>query len=110
MDIINIKQIALQIIIKNLVELISDAGLEKSRKDVYIKKISNMNIEIWEQACLTTEKKISSMDMKYIICFSIEMNAKDISILFNVEPASVRTARYRIRKKLENKDTFGFLF
>ena len=99
----------IQIIIKNLIGHVSDSVIEKGKKDFYIGQLSNANIEILEQACLTTEKKISGMDMKYMICFSIEMNIKDISLLFNIEPASVCTARYRFRKKFGRQNTFRFL-
>ena len=60
----------IQIIIKNLIERISDSVIEKSK---------------------------------------IEMNVKDVSLLFNIEPVSVCTARYRIRKKnSESKIHFAF--
>jgi ribosomal protein L23 len=34
---------------------------------------------------------------------------KNMSLLFNVEPASIRTVRYRIKKKFGKKNTFNFL-
>jgi hypothetical protein len=62
-----------------------------------------------EQGYFTTNEKISNMDMKYIICFAIDMEVKDMSTLFNVEPASIRSVRYHIKKKLGEKNTFKFL-
>jgi len=103
-------QIPIQIIIKNLIERIYISTIEKSQKDFYAEKLSDINIEMLGESFLSTEKKISGMDIKYIICFSIEMNIKDISLLFDIDPASVRTARYRIRKKLGKKNAFCFLF
>ncbi len=106
---LQIKQRPIQIMTDKLIRRISDSLIEKSKKDIYIRQLSNLEIEIVEQGCLTADKRISNMDMKYIICFSIEMEVKDLSLLFNIEPASVRTARYRIRKKFGEKNTFRFL-
>ena len=99
----------IQILINNLIERISGSVIEKNKKDMYIRQLSNINSEILEQVYLNAEKKISGLDMKYIICFVTEMNVKDISLLFNIEPASVLTARYRIRKKFGGNNTFRFL-
>lgn len=83
--------------------------IEKDKKDQYIKQLSRLDTDMLERGYLTAEEKLTNMDMKYIICFSIDMDVKDISLLFNVEPASVRTVRYRIKKKFGKKDTFKFL-
>ncbi len=106
---VRVKKKSTQIMTDKLIERISDSLIGKNKKDVYIRQLSNLEIEIFEQGYLSAEKKISNMDMKYIICFTIEMDVKDISLLFNIEPASVRTARYRIRKKFGEKNTFRFL-
>jgi hypothetical protein len=37
------------------------------------------------------------------------MEVKDMSTLFNVEPASIRSVRYHIKKKFGEKNTFKFL-
>jgi len=47
--------------------------------------------------------------MKYIICFAIEMEVQDMSLLFNVEPASIYTVRYRIKKKFGDGGGVRFL-
>jgi len=107
---VQVKNISIQIMIRNMIERIANSVIEKDKKDFYIRQLSNIDIETLEQGCLSSEKKISGMDIKYIICFSIEMNVKDISLLFNIDPASVRTARYRIRKKFGKQNTFCFLF
>ncbi len=45
---------------------------------------------------------ISSTDLKYILCFYIQMSPHEIATVFNVDTHSVYTARYRIRKKLRD--------
>ena len=88
---------------------ISKSVMEKTKKDAYITQLSGLDIDMLEQGYLTANEKISNMDMKYIICFAVDMDGKDMSLLFNVEPASIRTVRYRIKKKFGNKNTFKFL-
>ncbi|MCL2041169.1 MAG: hypothetical protein FWG84_03895 [Bacteroidales bacterium] len=95
--------------IEKLTEWISDSLMEKSKRTSYVQKLSELDVDMLEQGYLTANEKISNMDMRYIICFSIDMDVKDISLLFNVEPTSVRTVRYRIKKKFGGKNTFKFL-
>jgi hypothetical protein len=83
--------------------------MEKSRRDFYIRQLSELDVDTLEQGYLSAHEKISTMDMKYIICFAIKMDVKDMSLLFNVEPGSIRTVRYRIKKKFGEKNTFKFL-
>ncbi|MFI3296614.1 MAG: hypothetical protein R3Y59_03180 [bacterium] len=42
---------------------------------------------------------LSTMDKKYIICFIAAIKPAEIALMFNVEPASVYTVKYRIKKK-----------
>ncbi len=88
---------------------ISKSVMDKKTKEDYIQQLSGLDIDMLEQGYLTANEKISTMDMKYIICFAIDMDVKDMSLLFNVEPASIRTVRYRIKKKFGEKNTFKFL-
>lgn len=99
-----------QIIIRNIIARISVSCIESGVKKLYTGQLSNMDIEALTQGYLTAEKKLSGMDMRYIVCFLIEMNVKDIALLFNIDSSSVRTARYRIRKKFGQNNTFRLLF
>ena len=93
-----------------LMEFISQSVLDKTKIKSYLQQLSELNVEMLEQTMLTTDEKISGMDMKYILCFAIDMDVKDMSLLFNVEPASIRTVRYRIKKKFREKTGFISLF
>ena len=95
--------------IEKLTQLILKSNIEKSEIDHYVKQLSELDIDMMEQGYLTATEKISNMDMKYLICFAIDMNTKDISLLFNIAPTSIYTVRYRIRKKFSEKNTFKFL-
>jgi len=95
--------------VKKLMEWISQSVLDKTKIKIYTQQLSELDVDMLEQGFLTAEEKISNMDMKYIICFAIEMDVKDMGLLFNVEPASIRTVRYRIKKKFLGKNGFIFL-
>ena len=95
--------------IGKLTDLICKSCMEKTKKNFYIRQLSELDIDMMELGYLTANEKISNMDMKYIICFAIDMDVKDMSVLFNVEPASIRSVRYRIKKKFGEKNTFKFL-
>jgi cell division protein FtsB len=98
-----------QTMVEKLTEWISKSAMEKPKRDFYLKQLSKLDIDLLEQGYLFADEKISTMEMKYIVCFAINMDVKDTSLLFNVEPGTVRTVRYRIKKKFGGKNTFKFL-
>ncbi|MDL2254649.1 hypothetical protein LJB78_00005 [Bacteroidales bacterium OttesenSCG-928-J16] len=98
-----------QLIVHKVAQSISKSLIEDERKNAYIASLIILNTSILEHAYILSERKITNMDMKYLICFAADMESKDISLIFNIEPASVRTVRYRIKKKFQEKNTFKFL-
>jgi len=96
-------------IIEKLMEWILQSPIDKTKEKTYIRQLSELDIDMLEQGYLSADEKISNMEMKYIICFAIDMDVKDMGLLFNVEPASIRTVRYRIKKKFGEKNSFKFL-
>ena len=103
------EQRLIQSMIEKLSEWISESSIERAKRNNYLQQLSTLDIDVLEQGYLTATEKISKMDMKYIICFAINMEVKDMSLLFNVEASSIRTVRYRIRKKFGDKNSFKFL-
>jgi acid phosphatase family membrane protein YuiD len=93
-------------IIEKIAALITASIIEKNYKKAYLERLSKVDAKILGQAYQNSKIKITGMDMKYIICFVAEMDTKDISLLFNVEPASIHTVRYRIKKKFAKEDAF----
>ena len=45
-------------------------------------------------------QKLTSLDLKYCAAIHSKLNTKQISMLFSVEPESVRMSKYRIKQKL----------
>ena len=95
--------------IENITQILSASIIEKDYKKTYLDRLSKIDAKLLENVYQTSKVKITSMDMKYIICFAADMDVKDISLLFNVEPASVHTVRYRIRKKFAKEDSFRMI-
>ena len=60
------------------------------------------------QVLLDRGDKITTMDRRYILCFAANMSVEDIADLMSLEPASVYTVRYRIRKKFSSQYPFPY--
>lgn len=78
---------------------ISCSLIDRDMKEVYLERLSKTDLALFYRVYQSNNEKITGKDLKFIICFDIDMNVKDISLLFNIEPTSVHTARYRIKKK-----------
>lgn len=103
------EQSPMQLMVNKISQSIARSFIDQGKKDVYIDCLACLDLAILERGFLLTEKPISNLDIKYITCFAIDMDVKDISLMFNIEPASVRTARYRIKKKFGERNLFKFL-
>jgi tetratricopeptide (TPR) repeat protein len=60
------------------------------------------------QSLLNNAKKITTMDKRYILCFAAGMTVEHIADLMSLEPASVYTVRYRLRKKFSSDYPFPY--
>jgi len=90
--------------IGRIVEMISASFIDKDNKKAYNERLQKIDTKLLEHAYQTSKVKITNMDMKYIICFLADIDVKDISLLFNIDLASVRTVRYRIKKKFSQEN------
>ena len=95
--------------IEKIAQGISASLMDKEDKKAYLERLSKIDFGLLESAYQSSKMKITGMDMKYIICFAADIDVKDISLLFNIEPASVHTVRYRIKKKFPENDTFRMI-
>ena len=96
--------------VNKITEMIFHAPLEVELKELYCKKLSALaSDESLLMIYLSCNSKVTPMDLKYLLCFYIDMSVKDISLTFNVEVASIYTVRYRIRKKFKDNLAFQFL-
>jgi DNA-binding CsgD family transcriptional regulator len=60
------------------------------------------------QVLLGHGKKITTMDKRYNLCFAAGMTVEEIADFMSLEPASVYTVRYRLRKKFGSDYPFSY--
>ena len=53
-------------------------------------------------------KPLTIVDKKYLLCFLQGEDVKTIAARFHVEPASVYTVRYRMKKKFPKNENLPF--
>ena len=105
-----LKRFSMKNIFDGIMQSISSSKIEENKKKVYIERLSKLDLQLLENAYKNSKVKISPKDVKFIICFAIEMDTNTVSTLFNVKQASVHTMRYRIRKKFAGDDNFRIIF
>ena len=60
------------------------------------------------QIMLTHGNMLTTMDKRYILCFAAGMSVEEIADFMCLEPASVYTVRYRLRKKFDTNYPFCY--
>ena len=88
------------VVVEKIKLLIEESIISKEEKREYLKKVEEIPLDVIEKIHFSSNEQLSMMDLKYIICFLIDMKAKDVGLLFNISSESVRKVHYRIRKKI----------
>ena len=72
--------------------------------------ISRLQALDWDNISLLCAKgnRLTNMDKRYILCFAAGMSVEEVADLFHIEPASVYTVRYRLRKKFPTDSLFPY--
>lgn len=93
----------ISMLVGKLSSSISSAILDDEQKQIFLHRLSVVDSDPHFMALIdSVSSLISSTDLKYILCFYIQMPSCDIATVFNVDVHSIYTARYRIRKKLHD--------
>lgn len=66
--------------------------------------LRSADIEKIAAIAASASRPLSAIDKKYLLCFMSGLKADNIAALFNIEPESVYTVRYRLKKKFSNKN------
>lgn len=76
--------------------------IEKLKTDFpnYCKEFDNVNGDYLQSVVQSAKSQLTAMDIKYLICFVAGLKPAQIAEMMNVEPASVYTVKYRLKKKL----------
>ena len=102
-----LKQSHCQMLVEQMKDLISHAIMSGKTKNTYIEQLDQFKIQEFEKQLALVKENLTNIDIKYIICFLIEMNIKDMGLLFNVEVSSIYNVRSRLRRK--TKEVFPIL-
>jgi DNA-binding CsgD family transcriptional regulator len=92
-------------LIENSIEI--DEDIEK-----FIKHFEQVHPHFFTKLQQTTSSTLSQLDMKYCAYMRMQLNTKEIAQMLNIEPKSIRMARYRLKKKLnlpEETDLINFI-
>lgn len=95
--------------IEKVLQLLHESRLNEDKKKNDIEKVRNLDPSQLDNIFAAVIPKMTQMDLKYTICFYVAMETADIAIIMNVEPASVYTVKYRLRKKFKDYPVFRFL-
>ena len=89
---------AMQLLADNLIKQLQQLPASCAYKVHSIDRLQQLDLEHILQLC-AQGSRLTNMDKRYILCFAAEMSVEDVANLFHIEPASVYTVRYRLRKK-----------
>lgn len=70
--------------------------------------ITGVNLEDAQTLMRKSVKPLTVVDQKYILCFLAGESVKRIAARFHVEPASVYTVRYRLKRKFATGEELPF--
>ena len=89
---------AMQLLADNLIKQLQQLPASCAYKVHSIDRLQQLDLEHILQLC-AQGSRLTNMDKRYILCFAAEMSVENVANLFHIEPASVYTVRYRLRKK-----------
>jgi hypothetical protein len=92
--------------IEKIARQVAESTIDGATKTQYLERLERLDVPLLENLYRSSGGSLTGLDMKYIVCFAAALAVRDIGGLFNVEPATVNTVRYRIRKKFAPGDPF----
>jgi hypothetical protein len=92
--------------IEKIARQVTESAIDGATKTQYLERLERLDVPLLENLYRSSGGTLTGLDMKYIVCFAATLAVRDIGLLFSVEPASVNTVRYRIRKKFAPGDPF----
>lgn len=103
---------SIQLIIQNAITQLShqikNCSLPEQEKAAVVERIHAIDILLLERVCNMSLRPLTIVNLSYIICFLARLSTPTIAIIFKVEPATVYTARYRLRAYFNPKVMLPF--
>jgi len=95
----------MELIRRGLIDQVSRMPSKTAYKSEAIDRLQRLDLSLFLQM-LRQGENLSTMDKRYLMCFAAGLSAEQVGELFSIEPASVYTVRYRIRKKFPSDKKF----
>ena len=77
---------------------IQTSPLSKDEKNSMLESIKEVDAKLVVSLCEQAQPPLTKANLSYIFCFLAGIRVKLIARVFNVEPATVYTSRFRLRK------------
>lgn len=87
-----------ELLIDDLIQQLQALPAETPYKEPTIQRLKSLDTKRLSNL-FTQGRQLTNMDKRYLLCFAAGMTVEQIAHLFHIEPASVYTVRYRLRKK-----------
>ncbi len=78
---------------------VESSELPVSLQERYLNALAHFDKQRFEEVGSMAKHKLTESDKRYMICFIVGMSMADIATIFHVEPTSLYTMKYRIKKK-----------
>ncbi len=72
-----------------------DSSIEQT-----VKEFQDIHPEFFNKLNELSSDRLTPLDLKYCAYLYLKLSTKEIAIIFNVEPKSIRMSKYRIKQKL----------
>jgi len=89
--------------IRRVIEKLTRQITESSLSRDYLVRLRALDPSALDKEWLVAQSDLTAMELRYLVCFEIDMTTADVAALMNIEQASVHTVRYRIRKKFSHR-------
>lgn len=93
-----VQEIYIETQVEQLRLLLESGSFPQARKQELISKLLLLQPNRVSALCAASTKPLSGTNIRYLLCFLINMEPKEVAMLFSVEVASVYSVRYRLRK------------
>ena len=92
-------------LVKSLNKLISESLNIEEDFEKFTKHFESVHPQFFEKVQEQSLQSLSSLDLKYCAYMKMKLSTKEIANLLSIESKSVRVAQYRIKKKLNLKQS-----
>lgn len=84
---------------KEVRQQVESSELPTNVQERYLNAIAHFDKRRFEEVRNMAKRTLTESDKRYMICFIVGMSITDIATVFHVEPTSLYTMKYRIKKK-----------